>query len=81
MPTLHGETVKARAEHAGDKTHAQIARRIGLAESTVSRLLAGTTAPSLATLLAIKGAYGIPLDEMVREDAPEPAASAAEAAR
>ncbi|WP_327594609.1 helix-turn-helix transcriptional regulator [Streptomyces chartreusis] len=81
MPTLHGKTVTDRAEQAGDKTHAQIARRLKVKQSTVSRLLAGTTAPSLGTLLAIKGAYGIPLDELVVEDAPAPAETGAEAAR
>jgi transcriptional regulator with XRE-family HTH domain len=80
MPTLHGKTVTARAAQAGDRTHAEIARRLRLTQSTVSRLLAGVTAPSLGTLLAIKGAYGIPLDDLVLEDTPVPAGAGAEAA-
>lgn len=73
MPTLHGETVKTKAAQAGDRTHAQIARRLSLRQSTVSRLLSGTTSPSLPTLLAIRAAYGIPLDDLVL---PEEGASA-----
>jgi transcriptional regulator with XRE-family HTH domain len=80
MPTLHGKTVESRAEQAGDRTHAQIARRLKLTQSTVSRLLAGKTAPSLRTLLAIKAAYGVPLDELVLEGAQVTAKSGAEAA-
>ncbi|MFH7336642.1 helix-turn-helix transcriptional regulator [Streptomyces hygroscopicus] len=80
MPTLHGKTVTDRAEEAGDRTHAQIARRLKLRQSTVSRLLTGTTAPSLKTLLAIKAAYGIPLDDLVADDARTPAKSRKQAA-
>jgi transcriptional regulator with XRE-family HTH domain len=79
MPTLHGTTVKAHAEQAGDRTHAQIARRLNLTQSTVSRLLAGVTAPSLPTLLAIKAAYGVPLDDLVVDDnTPAPVNTTAE---
>lgn len=80
MPTLHGKTVADRAEQAGDTTHAKIAKRIAVRQSTVSRLLAGTTEPSLRTLLRIKKAYGIPLDDLIVEDAQAPAGPGAEAA-
>ncbi|MGX1301433.1 transcriptional regulator with XRE-family HTH domain [Streptomyces albogriseolus] len=81
MPTLHGKTVTDRAEQAGDTTHAKIAQRIKVPQSTVSRLLAGTSEPSVRTLLRIKAAYGIPLDDLVVEDAPASAETGAEAAR
>lgn len=68
MATLNGERVAAKARQAGDTTHAAIARRLDLRQSTVSRLLSGVTAPSLTTMLAIRAAYGISLDELVLED-------------
>jgi transcriptional regulator with XRE-family HTH domain len=68
MPTLHGKRVTSHAMQAGDRTHADIARKLRLTQSTVSRLLSGTTSPSLRTLLRIRHAYGIPLDDQVVED-------------
>jgi transcriptional regulator with XRE-family HTH domain len=78
MPTLHGKRVTTRARQSGDKTHADIARRLGIRQSTVSRLLARTTEPSLRTLLRIRGAYGIPLDDLVVDETAAPAAPATE---
>ncbi|MFF4900546.1 helix-turn-helix domain-containing protein [Streptomyces sp. NPDC001068] len=69
MPTLHGTAVTTKAAQVGDRTHAAIARRLQLRQSTVSRLIAGITAPSLPTLLAMRAAYGISLDDLVVEDA------------
>ncbi|MFI9026390.1 helix-turn-helix domain-containing protein [Streptomyces sp. NPDC053560] len=54
-----------RALAAGDTTHYAIAERAGVRESTISRLLAGRTAPSLSTLIAVADAYGMTLDELV----------------
>ncbi|MGW2951612.1 helix-turn-helix transcriptional regulator [Streptomyces eurythermus] len=71
MPRLHGETVTKRAAQVGDATHSAIARRLSLTQSTVSRLIAGTTTPSLPTLLRLRAAYGISLDDLVAEDVPD----------
>ncbi|GGZ23915.1 hypothetical protein GCM10010387_16470 [Streptomyces inusitatus] len=54
---------KARA--AGDTTLYAIAVRTGVRESTISRILAGLTIPTLATLASIATAYGTTLDELV----------------
>lgn len=57
-------TTKAKA--AGDTTLSLIAQRTGVQESTISRLLAGRTTPTVATLAAIADAYGTTLDDLVQ---------------
>jgi transcriptional regulator with XRE-family HTH domain len=54
-----------KAKAAGDLTHYAIAQRIGVRESTISRLVAGHTTPNLPTLGAIASAYGTTLDDLV----------------
>ncbi|WTW95468.1 helix-turn-helix domain-containing protein [Streptomycetaceae bacterium NBC_01309] len=54
---------KARAE--GDTTMYAIAQRAGVRESTISRLFAGLTMPSLPTLGAVAVAYDMSLDDLV----------------
>lgn len=68
MPTLNSAKLVSTARKAGDRTHAAIARRLELRQSTVSRLLKGRTVPTLPTLLAIRTAYGISLDDLVKDD-------------
>lgn len=54
-----------RARALGDETHYAIAQRAGVRESTISRLVAGRTVPSLPTLAALAAAYGTSLDDLV----------------
>ncbi|MDH6189212.1 Helix-turn-helix protein [Streptomyces sp. ADI96-15] len=54
-----------KATAAGDITLHAIALRTGVRESTISRLVSGRTAPSLATLVAVADAYGCSLDDLV----------------
>jgi transcriptional regulator with XRE-family HTH domain len=42
-----------------------LARTTGISKSTISRLETGQRRPTLELLLALSGAYGIPLDELV----------------
>ncbi|MEU1815218.1 helix-turn-helix transcriptional regulator [Streptomyces roseifaciens] len=67
MSTLRfrAEVLTRRAAAAGDHTNYAIAQRTGLRESTISRLIAGRTTPSLPTLGAIATAYGTTLDDLV----------------
>lgn len=61
------------AEH-GDQTRYAIYRRTGLAESTVHRMIAGQTEPTLSTLRRIASAYGVSIaDLLVPADAQEAA--------
>ncbi|MFC8463348.1 helix-turn-helix domain-containing protein [Streptomyces sp. NPDC057250] len=69
MARLHTAIVKQRAREAGDSTTNAIARRAGVRESTLNRLFNGTTKPSLDTLVALRGAYAISLDDLVQLDA------------
>jgi transcriptional regulator with XRE-family HTH domain len=70
---LNSAQLESTAKQVGDETHAAIARRLRLCQSTVSRLLTGRTVPQLTTLLAMRTAYGISLDDLVLDDV-EPAA-------
>lgn len=59
------DVLTKKAEAKGDHTHYAIAQRIGVRESTISRLMAGRTIPNLLTLAALAGAYGTSLDDLV----------------
>ncbi|WP_329141066.1 helix-turn-helix domain-containing protein [Streptomyces sp. NBC_00670] len=65
---LHSAHLFKRAKAAGDEGVPAIAKRAGVSESTVYRLIAGTIEPSLPTLWAFRGAYGGRLDSLVHED-------------
>lgn len=65
---LRTDLVNKAAEDAGDDTSLAIARRAGLANSTITRLLDGETTPSVATLIALRDAYGFEtLDELLTD--------------
>ncbi|MGW3971110.1 helix-turn-helix domain-containing protein [Streptomyces ardesiacus] len=73
QPRLCAQALLDRAREHGDKLDIEIARRVRLTQSTVSRLLTGQTTPSLSSLVALRAAYGISLDELVpvQDDAPK----------
>ncbi|WP_019060045.1 helix-turn-helix domain-containing protein [Streptomyces prunicolor] len=62
------DRVYRKAKKAGDGTVAAIAARTGIHESTLHRLAAGSQPPSLSTLWALRGAYGMKLDSLVYEE-------------
>ncbi|MCY0947998.1 helix-turn-helix domain-containing protein [Streptomyces sp. H27-S2] len=63
---LRTDVLNAKAEEAGDHTSLAIATRAGVRNSTITRLLAGETTPSVATLVRLRDAYGIDtLDELL----------------
>jgi transcriptional regulator with XRE-family HTH domain len=70
---LRGERLTEIAAKKGDLTGYAIARRTGLAESTISRLRRGVARPTTESLLAFVRAYDTTIDELV---AAEPSAAA-----
>ncbi|GHA93965.1 helix-turn-helix domain-containing protein [Streptomyces chryseus] len=63
---LRSDVLNAKAEEAGDHTSLAIATRAGVRNSTITRLLAGETTPSIATLVRLRDAYGLDtLDELL----------------
>lgn len=75
---LRADAVRGKAREVGDSTDYAIARRVGLRQSTISRLLTGRTTPSVGTLLALRAAYGLPLDDLIEGPADLTAAAHAE---
>jgi transcriptional regulator with XRE-family HTH domain len=69
MPTLDAQLLLSKAREKGDLNPAAIARRLETNRSTVVRLITGQTVPSVPSLLAMRRAYGISLDDLVPEDA------------
>ncbi|MEU5498448.1 helix-turn-helix transcriptional regulator [Streptomyces griseofuscus] len=63
-PRLHTQALEKKTEKVGDDTARKIAQRIGVAESTISRLLAGAT-PTVETLIALSDAYGLRIEDLV----------------
>ncbi|PSK52397.1 hypothetical protein B0E38_04723 [Streptomyces sp. 111WW2] len=83
MPTLDAQRVISAARKKGDTNAtggvnaSAIARRTRITRSTVTRLLTGETEPSVMSLLAMRRAYGISLDDLVLDDAEVTAGSTA----
>jgi len=57
---------KAAAAH-GDPSVRRIVATTGLPRSVIHRSLAGTNEPSLATLMCLRRAYGVPVEDLIRE--------------
>lgn len=55
------------AKEQGDTSGYAIAKRTGLTEPTISKLLNGRTQPGLKTLLLIRKAYGCTIDDLIEE--------------
>jgi transcriptional regulator with XRE-family HTH domain len=62
---LNAEALWAKAREAGDSGQREIARRTGIDEGALSRLLAGTRSPSLETVVALAAAYGGPIEDLL----------------
>lgn len=69
MPTCLNvpKLLRIAAEH-GDQTRYAIYRRTGLAESTVHRMIAGKTEPTLPTLRRLAAAYGVTVPDLLAPD-------------
>jgi transcriptional regulator with XRE-family HTH domain len=66
---LHADTLRNRAREVGDDTGYAIARRTGLNESVVSRILRGRVSPGAKTLLTLSRIYDLSVEELVEETA------------
>jgi transcriptional regulator with XRE-family HTH domain len=62
---LNAAVLRKKAKAAGDTEQREIARRTGLDEGALSRLLAGTRSPSLETVVALAAAYGGPIEDLL----------------
>ncbi|MFD5509172.1 XRE family transcriptional regulator [Streptomyces sp. NPDC127051] len=67
MYRLHLERLKDAAQQHGDTTGYAIAKRTGLAESHVSKLLNRRSRPLVETLLILKNTYGGTVDDFIEE--------------
>lgn len=59
------DKLRETAAQFGDNTDYKIAKRTGLAQSTIHRLAAGNHQPRAATQAAIYAAYQLPLGEQM----------------
>ncbi|WP_328427813.1 helix-turn-helix domain-containing protein [Streptomyces sp. NBC_00443] len=62
---LNADALREKARAAGDTEQREIARRTGIDEGALSRLLAGTRSPSLETVVALAAAYGGPIEDLL----------------
>lgn len=63
---LNCERLIAAAEKEGDVTRQKIASRAGIEQTTLWRLYGGNVVPSVATLVALRDAYGLEtIDELL----------------
>lgn len=69
MYRLHIEHLKDTASTRGDITQYAIAKRTGLAESHISKLLNRRSKPLVETLIVLKRAYGGTVDDFIEETA------------
>lgn len=69
MPEYRLDTreVRKRAAHVGDLTDEAIARRIGVRRTTINRLMADRTTPSLRTVVLLGKAYSAAVEELLTE--------------
>lgn len=70
MYRLRATALRAAAARLGDETGYAIAKRTGLHESTISRLLNGQTRPGSNTLIVLSRVYGISADDLMEHDEP-----------
>lgn len=67
MIRLDPEVLDATREIYHLSSDEKLANKLGISGSTVANLRSGRTAPTIATLMAIKKATGRPLDSLVHE--------------
>lgn len=76
MPTyrLCADRLREAAAAKGDASSYAIAKRTGLAESTLSRLNRGKSRPTTGSLLILAAAYDLTVDELVEHASAEASA-------
>lgn len=66
---LRIDKLRTAARRKGDRSGYAIAKRTGLHESTISRILRGQAQPGAKALLLFRTAYGCDVDELLDEAA------------
>lgn len=61
--------LRGLAEQKGDTSGYAIAKRTGLHESTISRILRGQSQPGAKALMRFRTAYGSSVDDLIDEAA------------
>ncbi|WP_236243164.1 helix-turn-helix domain-containing protein [Streptomyces sp. CC228A] len=74
---LHTKTLNRAAAEKGDHSRYAIAKRTGLAESTLSRLARGLASPTTKSLMTLAEAYAVSLGDLVQEAKAENSEAAA----
>ncbi|WP_306186919.1 helix-turn-helix domain-containing protein [Streptomyces sp. MK5] len=71
MPSYHlrSDLLLRVASVHGDRSCYAIAKRTGIAESTLSRLRRGVAKPAAGTLLTLATTYGLSVDELIDRSA------------
>lgn len=62
---LHSKRLGEVAAAKGDRSSYAIAKRTGLAESTLSRLRRGISSPTTSSLMALAAAYDVAVDDLI----------------
>lgn len=77
MYRLRIETLISAAAGKGDRTGYAIARRTGIAESSIYRLLNGEAQPDLISALRLGETYDITVEELMQRQQDTPTTEAA----
>lgn len=64
---LRIQRLRDAATAAGDESNTAIARRTGISESAVSRMLRGQARPLFETVLLIGRSYGLTYEDLIEE--------------
>lgn len=67
---LRAERLREAAAKLGDHTSYAIAKRTGLAQSTIGRLRQGVVRPTTGSLIVLANAYGLTVDDLVEHEIP-----------
>jgi transcriptional regulator with XRE-family HTH domain len=66
---LRSARLQEAAAARGDHSNYAIAKRTGLNQATLSRILRGIARPATKTLLTLSLAYGVSVDELIEQGA------------
>lgn len=65
---LNTRNLREAAASLGDDTNSAIAKRAGLGEATISRLMKGTHQPRMTSLYRLRMAYRMSIDDLMTDD-------------
>ncbi|MFJ3923081.1 helix-turn-helix domain-containing protein [Streptomyces sp. NPDC090022] len=64
---LRIDQLRDAARKAGDQRAVDIAKRTGISESAVSRMLRGRSTPGLGTIMKLRDTYGLTNTDLIEE--------------